>query len=76
MPGQVRVVEKNAGEKTAWRQDGTSLYFGVGLTLLMPALPFIYGLDGLLWSMPASDLFTFIISLIVIIKVYKQLSVN
>jgi len=49
------------------------MIFGVGLTVLMPALPFIYGLDGLLWSMPASDLLTFIISLIVIVKVYKQL---
>ncbi|MBR0043741.1 MAG: MATE family efflux transporter [Synergistaceae bacterium] len=49
------------------------IIFGVGLTVLMPALPFIYGLDGLLWSMPASDLLTFIISLIVIVKVYKQL---
>lgn len=28
MAGKVQVIEKNAGEKIEWRQNGTKLYFG------------------------------------------------
>ncbi len=47
------------------------IVFGVGLALL---LPLFFGLDGVLYSMPVSDFLTFVIAGIVIIRVYKELS--
>jgi Na+-driven multidrug efflux pump len=44
--------------------------FGVGFALL---LPMFWGLDGVLYSMPASDLLTLIVSVIVIFGTYKTL---
>ena len=44
--------------------------FGVGLALL---LPMIFGLDGVLYSMPAADLLTFLISAVVIRQTYHWL---
>lgn len=44
--------------------------FGVGFALL---LPLRFGLDGVLYSMPVSDLLTFIPALILIIKTYREL---
>ncbi len=44
--------------------------FGVGFALL---LPLFFGLDGVLYSMPVSDVLTFIISAIVIAYTYKTL---
>ena len=46
------------------------IVFGVGLALL---LPIFFGLDGVLYSMPAADILTFIASLIIICITYKQL---
>lgn len=46
------------------------IVFGVGFALLLPVF---YGLDGVLYSMPVSDILTFIISVIVIASTYKQL---
>ena len=46
--------------------------FGAGLTIIMPMF---MGLDGVLWSMPASDALTFIVSSAVIVMIYRQLSV-
>ena len=45
--------------------------FGVGFALL---LPLWFGLDGVLYSMPVSDLLTFIIAAFVISVTYRQLS--
>ena len=45
--------------------------FGVGFALL---LPLFMGLDGVLWSMPVSDVLTFIISMIVLRHIWKVLS--
>ena len=45
--------------------------FGVGFALLLPRF---FGLDGVLYSMPVSDLLTFVISIVVIRSTYKQLS--
>lgn len=45
--------------------------FGVGFALLLPVF---FGLDGVLYSMPVSDIFTFIISAIIIVKTYKELN--
>ena len=44
--------------------------FGVGFALFLPAF---WGLDGVLYSMPVSDILTFIISAIVIGYTYKKL---
>lgn len=44
--------------------------FGVGLALL---LPIFFGLDGVLYSMPVSDILTFIISVICVIYILKLL---
>lgn len=46
------------------------IVFGVGFALLLPQF---YGLDGVLYSMPISDILTFIISIIVIVMTYRQL---
>ena len=45
--------------------------FGMGFSLL---LPLFFGLDGVLYSMPVSDVLTFVISAIVIRYTYKTLS--
>ena len=45
--------------------------FGVGFAILLPKF---FGLDGVLYSMPVSDVLTFIISAIAIIYTYRQLS--
>jgi Na+-driven multidrug efflux pump len=44
--------------------------FGVGLALLLPRF---FGLDGVLYSMPASDILTFLIALVIIRNTYKEL---
>ena len=44
--------------------------FGVGFALI---LPIFFGLDGVLYSMPVSDVLTFVISVIVIIYTYRTL---
>ena len=49
------------------------IVFGVGFALL---LPLFFGLDGVLFSMPVSDLLTAVISAVVIIAAYRQLSQN
>lgn len=45
--------------------------FGVGFALLLPRF---FGLDGVLYSMPVSDLLTFIVAAFVIMMTYRQLS--
>lgn len=45
--------------------------FGVGFALL---LPLFFGLDGVLYSMPLSDLLTFVVSAILIRSIYKELN--
>jgi len=47
------------------------IIFGAGLTIIMPMF---MGLEGVLWSMPASDILTFIISICVIVMIYKELN--
>ena len=58
-----------------WVSVGLSMtreiIFGAGLTILMPIF---MGLEGVLWSMPASDALTFIVSVAVIIMIYKELN--
>ena len=47
--------------------------FGVGFALLLPVF---FGLDGVLYSMPVSDILIFIISAIIIVKTYRELNVE
>ena len=47
------------------------IVFGVGFALI---LPIFFGLDGVLYSMPVSDILTFVVALFLIIKTYKELS--
>ena len=47
------------------------IVFGVGFALL---LPLAFGLDGVLYSMPLSDILTFAVAVILIIRTYKQLN--
>ena len=46
------------------------IVFGVGFALL---LPIFFGLDGVLYSMPASDLLTFVIAAVLIWRTYREL---
>ena len=39
-------------------------------------VPVVFGLDGVLYSMPVSDILTFIISAIIIVKTYRELNVE
>ena len=43
--------------------------FGVGFAML---LPLFFGLDGVLYSMPVSDILTFIIAAIIIVNTYRE----
>ena len=47
------------------------ILFGVGFALLLPQF---FGLDGVLYSMPVSDALTMIVSAVVIVMSYRQLS--
>ncbi len=49
------------------------LIFGVGFALLLPVF---FGLDGVLYSMPVSDVLTFIISVVAIIYTLRSLKTN
>ena len=46
------------------------IVFGVGFALL---LPLAFGLDGVLYSMPLSDILTFVIAVVLIIRTYSEL---
>ena len=46
------------------------IIFGVGFALLLPVF---FGLDGVLYSMPISDVLTFIISVICVIYILRLL---
>ena len=47
--------------------------FGVGFALLLPVF---FGLDGVLYSIPVSDILTFLVALFLIRGTYKQLSIT
>ena len=49
------------------------IVFGVGFALL---LPLKFGLDGVLYSMPLSDLLTFLIAVFLIIQTYRELGLE
>ncbi|MDD7219618.1 MAG: MATE family efflux transporter [Clostridia bacterium] len=49
------------------------IVFGVGFAL---TLPLLFGLDGVLYSMPVSDILTFLIALFLIRGTYNELSVK
>ncbi|MBD5133352.1 MAG: MATE family efflux transporter [Clostridiales bacterium] len=45
--------------------------FGVGFALLLPRF---FGLDGVLYSMPVSDILTFLIAAVIIMRTYQELA--
>ncbi|MGN0371712.1 MAG: MATE family efflux transporter [Enterocloster sp.] len=45
--------------------------FGVGFALLLPVF---FGLDGVLYSMPVSDVLTFLVAIFLILGTYKELN--
>ena len=47
------------------------IIFGVFLPILLPRF---FGLDGVLYSFPTADVLTFILTVIVILQVYRELS--
>ncbi len=49
------------------------IVFGVGFALLLPGF---FGLDGVLYSMPVSDILTALVSAAVIISTYRQLGMQ
>lgn len=49
------------------------IVFGVGFALI---LPLFFGLDGVLYSMPVSDILTAIVSAVLIVKTYKKLNAS
>jgi Na+-driven multidrug efflux pump len=59
----------------AWTSTMLSLMreivFGVGITLL---LPIWFGLNGVLYSMPVSDLLALVFTIVVIIKTVQELN--
>ena len=61
-----------AGESTMLSMV-REIVFGVGFALLLPVF---FGLDGVLYSMPVSDILTFVISAVLIAGTYRQLSKN
>jgi Na+-driven multidrug efflux pump len=46
------------------------IVFGVGFALLLPRF---FGLDGVLYSMPVSDILTAVVALILILHTYREL---
>lgn len=46
------------------------IVFGVGFAII---LPIFFGLDGVLYSMPLSDILTFAVALFIIIRTYKEI---
>ena len=47
------------------------IIFGVFLPILLPCF---FGLDGVLYSFPMADVLTFILTVVVILQVYRELS--
>ena len=47
--------------------------FGVGFALLLPVF---FGLDGVLYSMPVSDILTFVVAAFLICGTYRELKVK
>lgn len=47
------------------------IVFGVGFALILPRF---FGLDGVLYSMPVSDILTFIIAAVICVRIYRELS--
>ena len=45
--------------------------FGVGFAVILPVF---WGLDGVLFSMPVSDILTFMIAVILICRTYRELN--
>lgn len=49
------------------------ILFGVGWAVVLPVF---FGLNGVLYSMPLSDLLTFLIAAVLICRIFKELKKN
>ena len=47
------------------------IIFGVFLPILLPR---IFGLNGVLYSFPVADVLTFILTVIIVVRIYRELS--
>ena len=56
---------------SSWLSLGRVVVCGVGFALLRPR---VFGLDGVLYSMPVSDVLTFVIAAVMIVKTYRELN--
>lgn len=72
--GYIPIVGYNMGAGKKLASTLLSMFrevvFGVGFALLLPVF---FGLDGVLYSMPVSDILTFLISAVIIVKTYQEL---
>ena len=68
----ISIVVGMAAESTALSMV-REVVFGVGFALLLPRF---FGLDGVLYSMPMSDVLTFLIAGYLICKTYRELSMK
>ena len=66
----ISIVVSMAAESTALSMV-REVVFGVGFALLLPRF---FGLDGVLYSMPMSDILTFLIAGYLICKTYRELN--
>lgn len=65
----ISIVVGMAAESTALSMV-REVVFGVGFALLLPVY---FGLDGVLYSMPVSDVLTFLIAAVLILRTYRWL---
>ena len=65
----LQAMEK-AAESTALSMV-REVVFGVGFALVLPVF---FGLDGVLFSMPVSDVLTFLVALVLIVRTYRELN--
>lgn len=64
------IIRADGSPKFAMISTVSEIVFGVGFALLLPRF---FGLDGVLYSMPLSDLLTAFLSAAVIIMTYRAL---
>ena len=53
------------------KRSRREIIFGVFLPILLPRF---FGLDGVLYSFPVADVLTFILTVIIAVRIYRELS--
>lgn len=62
-----------AAKESPYYTDFAIRAFRIYLCMLPLALPVVFGLDGVLYSMPVSDAVTFVIAAVLIVRVFQEL---